>query len=75
MSAIWGIVRLSKSAVIPGYAYDTMKHSYEERCKIDRYNMISFEDGYVVSYADNTVLLYALLTLFISTDTAILFCV
>ena len=46
MSAIWGIVRLSKSAIIPGYAYDTMKHSYEERCKIDRYNMISFEDGF-----------------------------
>ena len=46
MSAIWGIVRLNKSAVIPENAYDKMKHAYEERCKIDRYSMISFEDGF-----------------------------
>ena len=46
MSAIWGIVKLNKTAVIPENAYEKMKQSYVERCKIDRYDMISFEDGF-----------------------------
>ncbi len=46
MSAIWGIVKLDKNAVIREDAYALMKCSYESRCRIDRYSRMDFEDGF-----------------------------
>ncbi len=46
MSAIWGVIKTKKEAVIPENAYNIMKECYENRCKIDRYNMLKFDDGF-----------------------------
>lgn len=46
MSAIWGCIKLNKDAIIPKNALAKMKVPYETKCKIDRIEELSFEDGF-----------------------------
>ncbi|MBR3579574.1 MAG: hypothetical protein IKN95_01080 [Lachnospiraceae bacterium] len=46
MSAIWGCIKLDTNAIIPENALSKMKETYETKCKIDRIEYISFEEGF-----------------------------